>query len=194
MNKGRLFVLSGPSGVGKGTILNKVLSSDGNLELSVSATTRAIRNGEVDGVNYHFIPLDKFKQMISDGELLEYAVVYDNYYGTLKNKTLEQLNSGKDVILEIDPVGAMNIKSLYPDAVTIFLIPPDRETLEKRLRNRGTETEEVFNKRVAAATEEINMSKYYDYKVINDDADKCSEEVIKIIKDEKSKRRINYVN
>ena len=88
----------------------------------------------------------------------------------------------------------MNIKSLYPDAVTIFLIPPDRETLEKRLRNRGTETEEVFNKRVAAATEEINMSKYYDYKVINDDADKCSEEVIKIIKDEKSKRRINYVN
>jgi len=186
MSKGRLYVLSGPSGVGKGTILKKVLQSDNNLILSVSATTRKMRQGEIDGVNYHFISMDDFKDMISKGELLEYAEVYDNLYGTIKNKTLQQLENGLDVILEIDPQGAMNIKRMFPDAVTIFLTPPDRETLIERLRGRGTETEEVFLKRVAAATEELKTAKFYDYIVENDDAEVCAKDVIEIIRKEKN--------
>lgn len=188
MNKGLLIVLSGPSGVGKGTILKRVLASDANLILSVSATTRQMRIGEVDGVNYHFLAHDRFLELINNDELLEHAEVYDNYYGTLKQKTIELLNQGKDVILEIDTVGAMNIKNMFPDALTIFLVPPDTETLIERLRGRGTETDEVFNKRIAAANIELSRAGEYDYVVLNDDADKCAQEVIDIIIKEKINR------
>ncbi len=131
---------------------------------------------------------------IDKGELLEYAIVYDNMYGTLRFKTLEQLSEGRDVILEIDPVGAMNIKRLFPSALTIFLIPPDIETLAKRLSGRGTETEDVFLKRVQAATEELKTAEKYDHIVLNDDADRCAEEVISIIKTSKSGRLKAVVN
>lgn len=181
MNKGQLIVLSGPSGVGKGTVLKKVLASDANLTLSVSATTRQMRPGENDGVNYHFISEDKFSDLIAQGNMLEYAEVYDNYYGTLKDVTVDLLNQGKDVILEIDTVGAMNIKNMFPSAVTIFLVPPNKEELIERLRGRGTETEEVFNKRIAAATAELDRAAEYDYIVLNDNADVCAQEVINII-------------
>lgn len=189
MDKGLLIVLSGPSGVGKGTILRKVMASDPNLVLSVSATTRKKRNGEIDGVNYHFLELEQFKDLIEKNQLLEYAVVYDNYYGTMKDKTIEQLYSGNDVILEIDPQGAKNIKRMFNDAVTIFLHPPNAQTLRDRLKGRGTETEEVFNKRVAAATEELNTARNYDYQLLNDNADECARKVIEIIRKEKDNRR-----
>ena len=189
--KGKLIVLSGPSGVGKGTIIRKVLKSDPSLVLSVSATTRSIRSGETDGVNYHFISLSSFKELIDKGELLEYAVVYDNMYGTLRSKTMAQLQEGHDVILEIDTVGAMNIKSIFPSALTIFLTPPDIDTLSRRLKGRGTETEEMFRKRVEAADLELENSHKYDYVVQNDDAERCAQQVIEIIKANKVNNKSN---
>lgn len=197
MNRGLLIVLSGPSGVGKGTILKKVLNSDPNLVLSISATTRKKRPGEIDGVNYHFIEFNKFKEMITNNELLEYAIVYDNYYGTVKSITLNQLDKGRDVILEIDTIGAENIKKMFPNALTIFLIPPDRNILIERLKGRGTETDEIFKKRIDAATEELEKAKQYDYIILNDDASICAKEVINIIKKEKlniNNRRQQNVN
>lgn len=188
MNNGLLIVLSGPSGVGKGTIIRKVLNSDTNIVLSISATTRPMRINEKEGENYHFVLIDEFKELILKGEMLEYAMVYDNYYGTPKNKTIELLDSGRDVMLEIDTVGARNIKNMYSDALTIFLKPPSMEVLIERLRGRGTETPEVFTKRIAAVTYELEQAINYDYEVLNDDADICAKEVIEIIHNEKIKR------
>lgn len=182
-------MLSGPSGVGKGTIISKVMQSYDNIKLSISATTREIREGEIEGVNYHYVSTDEFKEMIDNNEMLEYAIVYDNYYGTPKKETLDLLHCGNDVILELDTVGAMNIKNMFKDAVTIFLMPPDKETLIKRLAGRATESRHIINKRFREASKEIKKAVEYDYTVLNDDADHCAEQVINIIDNLRNKRR-----
>ncbi len=186
MNKGRLIVLSAPSGCGKGTILNEV-GKDDNFYISVSATTRAPRDGEVDGVNYRFISRDEFMSLIDCGNMLEYAEYCDNLYGTPLDKVNEELEKGKNVILEIEVVGAMKVRELRPDAVFIFVIPPSLKELERRLRDRGTETEEVIQARIAKAREEIPYASKYDYVIVNDALEKAVEDFKAVINAESFK-------
>lgn len=166
--KGILIVVSGPSGTGKGTVCDAWRKTAQNLSYSVSATTRKPRPGEVDGVNYYFFDKAGFEEMIEKGELLEWAEVYGNYYGTPLKKIEEKLAQGQDVLLEIDTQGAMNVKKRMPEGLFIFLIPPSLEELERRLRGRGTETEESLARRLGAAKAEISIGEQYDYVVVND--------------------------
>lgn len=166
--KGILIVISGPSGTGKGTVCDAWRKTAENLSYSVSATTRKPRPGEVDGVNYYFFDKAGFEEMIHKGELLEWAEVYGNYYGTPLKKIEEKLALGQDVLLEIDTQGAMNVKKKVPEGLFIFLIPPSLAELERRLKGRGTETEESLSRRLGAAKEEIEIGKQYDYIVVND--------------------------
>ena len=169
MNKdGVLVILSGFAGSGKGTIISELMKKYDNYALSVSATTRAPREGEVDGVHYFFKTEEEFKEMIAKGELLEYANYVGNYYGTPRAYVKEQLASGKNVILEIETEGALNIKREYPDAVLVFVMPPSVEEIYNRLKARGTETEEVIAKRMSKAGLEITVVDRYDYLMIND--------------------------
>lgn len=179
-NKGKLFVLSGPSGVGKGTICKKLLENI-DLEISVSATTRKPREGEIEGVSYFFVNHDRFEDMIQKGEFLEHAEVFGNYYGTPKQKVLDKLAWGKDVLLEIDVQGAMQVKENYPESITIFVYPPSLATLKHRLAGRGTESEESLNQRIAKALTEIEMLKNYDYYIVNDELDDAVKNVKSII-------------
>lgn len=183
LKRGRLVVVSGPSGVGKGTVLKYVLERD-DFVYSVSATTRNPREGELDGVNYFFMSRDKFEEMITNGELIEYAEYNGNYYGTPKFFVEEMLASGKNVILEIEVKGAMQVKKVMPDATFIFIAPESREILEARLRGRGTETDDVIAGRLKIAENEIKACLMYDYIAINRDggADKCAEDVICAVK------------
>ncbi len=167
-DKGILIILSGFAGSGKGTIIRELLKKYDNYALSVSATTRAPREGEVEGVHYFFKTEEQFKEMIAQGELLEYANYVGNYYGTPRAYVKEQLASGKNVILEIETEGALNIKREYPDAVLVFVMPPSVEEIHNRLKNRGTETEEVIEKRMKKAGLEITVVDRYDYLMIND--------------------------
>ena len=185
MKKGKFIVISGPSGVGKGTICN-VLLKELNAWFSVSMTTRGIRDGEVDGVNYYFISKDEFFKRIDDGKLLEYNIYNDNYYGTPKDKVLEKMDEGRDVFLEIDVNGARNIKKIFPDALLIYIAPPSIDDLRNRLINRGTEEIEVIEKRLRIAEDELKQIDFYDYVVINDDLDKAINDVREII--------VNYGN
>lgn len=169
MNKGILFVISAPSGCGKGTILKEIFERVDNLHYSVSATTRKPREGEVDGVNYYFLSREEFEDKIRLGGMFEYAEFCGNYYGTPKEKVFEKLDAGVNVILEIETVGAMKVKEAYPDAVMIFILPPSVKTLKDRLIGRGTETEDVINRRVGEAAAEIAKAYKYDYVIINDD-------------------------
>ncbi|MCR5302284.1 MAG: guanylate kinase [Lachnospiraceae bacterium] len=166
--KGILIVLSGFAGSGKGTIIHEVLGRYDNYALSVSATTRAPRKGEVDGVHYFFKSEEEFKEMIAGGELLEYANYVGNYYGTPRRYVKEMLEQGKNVILEIETEGALNIKREYPEAVLVFVMPPSVEEIHNRLVNRGTETDEVIEKRMKKAGFEITVVDRYDYLMIND--------------------------
>ena len=169
MNKnGVLIILSGFAGSGKGTIIKELLTRYDNYALSVSATTRAPREGEVEGVSYFFKTEEQFKKMIADGELLEYANYVGNYYGTPRAYVKEQLAAGKNVILEIETEGALNIKREYPDAVLIFVMPPSVEEIHNRLKKRGTESDEVIEKRMRKAGLEIAAVDRYDYLMIND--------------------------
>ncbi|MBR0135317.1 MAG: guanylate kinase [Clostridia bacterium] len=181
--RGSLIVLSGPSGVGKGTIGNFLLNSHEDMCFSVSATTRAIRDGEAEGVNYFYKTREEFEEMIRNNEFLEYMQVFNqNYYGTPRAFVEQKLEEGMDVLLDIDVQGAMVVKKNYPDAVLIFLAPPSNEELYRRLVGRGTETIEAVNKRFAQAKTEFTYVKNYDYVVVNDDLNKAIEDVEAVIR------------
>ena len=193
MKKGLLVVVSGPAGSGKGTV-NHILMNRPGYAFSVSATTRAPRPGEVDGVNYHYISVEEFKNRIQNGDLLEYTEYCGNFYGTLKKETEAVLESGKNLILEIEVEGAMNIKRLCPDsAVLIMLLPPTYAVQEQRLRGRGTETEEVILRRLERTKEEMEYLPEYDYVVYNYDgcAEECALEIEGIVRAEKNAMRRN---
>lgn len=168
MKKGLLLVVSGPAGSGKGTV-NAHLINSGEFVYSVSATTRAPRPGETDGVNYYFISREDFEKRIADGAMLEYTEYCGNYYGTPKKEALEVLDAGKNLILEIEVEGAMNVKREFPDAILIMLLPPSYAVQEARLRGRGTETEEKICARLERAREEVKHLPNYDYVVYNED-------------------------
>ena len=195
-NKGLLVVLSGPSGSGKDTILERLLAIDKNIVKSVSATTRPSRIGETNGKDYFFISEQDFCNAISDEKLLEYTNYCGNYYGTLKNLVEDLQNNQKDVILKIEVDGAKQIKEKCPDSLRIFILPPSMETLKDRLSKRGTETAESLEKRLNRARDEIKFSSEYDYIVVNDDVDKCAQNIYSIINAEKFKlhRMKNIIN
>ncbi|MCI5892597.1 MAG: guanylate kinase [Clostridiales bacterium] len=180
-NKSLLIVLSGPSGVGKGTVCKKLLSENPNIKLSVSATTRKPRSEDIDGVTYYFKTEDEFKKMIDNDEFMEWAVYNSKYYGTPKKPVYDCLEHGNDVILEIDVQGALNLKNKYPDAVYIFIAPENTEVLYDRLRNRGTESEEEIERRVKAAQWELGQKDKYDHIVINKVVEDAADDIINII-------------
>lgn len=188
-NKGRAIIISGPSGSGKGTTVKALLETRENLKLSISATTRQPRPGEEDGVNYFYITREEFNKKIENGEMLEYAPYCDNLYGTPKNYIEQCINNGDDIILEIEVQGGAQVKTKMPDAISIFLIPPNRQSLEKRLRGRGTETEEVILERLAQSYEELKYADKYDYVVICGEMDKCVKDILDIIDSEKLKSK-----
>ncbi|ABO50227.1 guanylate kinase [Desulforamulus reducens MI-1] len=183
--QGLLIVISGPSGAGKGTICQGLLKKNKDLCLSVSCTTRPVRPGEVDGVNYFFVSKEAFEKMISENELLEYARVYDNYYGTPLNFVEEKLSTGQDVILEIDIQGALQIKQKYPKGVLIFVVPPSLSLLQERLTKRGTDSAESINKRLQCVCDELKNTQRYDYLVVNDIVDNAVAQVESIINAER---------
>lgn len=184
MSEGLLIVVSAPSGCGKGTILAEVLKND-NFFYSVSATTRSPREGEVNGVNYHFLTREKFEELISSDGVLEYAEYCGNYYGTPRQAVEDKLREGRDVILEIEVQGAMKIREKCPDAMFIFILPPSLDTLRQRLEKRGTETEEVIAKRVGEAAGEISKAYDYDYVIVNDDLQEAVDDFLTAVKAEK---------
>ncbi|WP_298530048.1 guanylate kinase [uncultured Ruminococcus sp.] len=186
MNKGRLIVFSAPSGCGKGTMLAEILK-DKNYCVSVSATTREPREGEVDGVNYHFISKGDFLQKVADSEFLEHAEYCDNYYGTLISEVDGRLNDGLNVILEIEVQGAMKIREKRPDALFIFIAPPSVNELRRRLKKRGTETDEVIEKRVSQAAGEIALAPKYDYIIVNDALEDAVSDFFAVMRAEKLK-------
>ncbi|MBS6105679.1 MULTISPECIES: guanylate kinase [Anaerococcus] len=187
MKKGFLLVISGPSGVGKGTVLHDLMNTQKNLVYSVSATTREKRDGEVEGVSYFYKSHEEFKNMIDEGQFLEYAHVHNNYYGTPKEFVDKKINEGKIVVLEIDVQGAVNVKKNTENAVFIFLAPPSLSELKNRIVGRGTETENDINLRMKNARKELEYIKYYDYLVINDHINSAINSVNEIINAEKHK-------
>ena len=168
MSKGLLIVVSGPSGTGKGTVCSELLSQAQDLAYSISATTRQPRAGEVDGKNYYFMDKADFEKKIAEGGFLEYANVYGNYYGTPLGKIEERLAEGVDILLEIDTQGAINVMEKCPDGLFIFLVPPSLAELERRIRGRGSETEESLQRRMGSACKEIEDGRKYSYVVVND--------------------------
>lgn len=179
--KGKIIVLTGPSGVGKGTILKKVIQQIPNLVLSVSATTRPIREGEADGINYHFKSKVEFKRLIEEGKMLEWAMFADNYYGTYQDAVQDELDQGNDVILEIEVKGAMQVKQKFPQAILLFIAPPSVEDLKTRLEGRATESLDIISKRLNIAGDELKMIDQFDHKVVNDDLESAIEKVKRII-------------
>lgn len=169
--KGKIIVITGPSGVGKGTIISTILKDLDNVVLSISATTRKPRPGEQDGVQYYFKTVDEFKQLIESDSLLEWAQFADNYYGTLYSSVEKELNLGNDVILEIEVQGALNVKSKVPKAILIFIKPPSFEELAQRLISRATESAEVVEKRLSIAKNELKFAEKFDYQIVNDKLD-----------------------
>lgn len=180
MSKGKFIVISGPSGVGKGTICNTLIK-ELNAWYSVSMTTRSPREGERDGVNYYFVTKEEFEERLKNQELLEYNIYNNNYYGTPKDKVFEKLNQGINVFSEIDVNGAKNIKKMFPESLLIYIAPPSMEELRKRLTERGTETQDKINARLAIAEEEAKQQHIYDYVVVNDDLNTAINDVRIII-------------
>mgnify|MGYP000634916335 FL=1 len=184
MKKGTFFVLSGPSGSGKGTVLQEVLRKSDRIVYSVSATSRSPRAGEVDGINYYFKSREEFETLIKADAFIEYTETYGNYYGTLKSEVEKAIVNGKNIILEIDPVGARNVRAHYPDAVLMFLVAPDLEVLSSRLSGRGSENAETFKIRHDAALSEMENATLYDYVVVNDFVERAADDILAIIRAE----------
>lgn len=184
--RGMLVLYTGSSGVGKGTIMQELLKRDKNIRLSVSNTTRPPREGEIDGVHYNFVTKEQFESLIKNDGYLEYAEYCGNYYGTPKQQVEDLLNQGYDVFLEIEVCGGLQIMEKYPDVLSIFVLPPSIDTLEKRLRRRGTEDEETILKRLGEAKREIECSEKYKYVVVNDRLEDAVDEILDILKKEKS--------
>ncbi len=186
MNKGRLIVFSAPSGCGKGTMLEEILK-DERFAVSVSATTRSPREGEKDGVNYHFLSREDFEQRIADGKFIEHAEYCQNLYGTLVSEVDGRLEQGLNVILEIEPQGAMKIREKRPDAMFIFIVPPSVNELRRRLKKRGTESDEVIEERVSKAAWEISQAEKYDYVIVNDALEDAISDFFAVIRGEQLK-------
>ena len=194
-NKGIMAVVSGPSGVGKGTICQYLADNYENFFLSVSATSRAPRSIEQDGVHYYFKTQSEFEDMIKNDELLEYARYVDKYYGTPKAPCMDHIKRGENIILEIEVQGGMKVKKKCPDTVMIFVVPPTMEDLVLRLKGRGTETEEIINQRLERAKEELKLMENYDYIVVNNSVETAAEQIRSIIKAEglKTKHTLNDI-
>ena len=182
MSKGNLFIISGPSGSGKDTVLAKVFEKYPEIFFSISSVTRPMRQGEKEGEKYNFISREKFERMITEGLLLEHNVFVDNYYGTPKAPVVEHIESGRDVIIEVDVNGAAQIRSNYKEAVSIFIMPPSLKVLKERLSGRETDSKEVIESRTEAALAEIARADEYDYIVINDSLEKAVDDVCAIIR------------
>lgn len=191
MGKGMLYVLSAPSGCGKGTVLKRVREKR-DLYYSVSATTRAPRNEDIEGVSYYFVTKEQFIDMIQRNGMLEYARFVDDYYGTPKEQVMNNLEMGRDVVLEIETAGAMMVKAVYPDAILIFMLPPSMQELRRRLEGRATDTKEKIEKRISEAYREISLSKNYDFVFVNDDPDEAARELIGIM--DVSKKLVRFNN
>lgn len=187
MDKGILIVVSAPAGCGKDTILGEALAANGNLFYSVSATSRAMRPGETDGVSYHFRTREQFEKMIADGELLEYTQYCGNYYGTPKKAVEDMLAAGKDVILKIEVEGAANVKRIFPDCVMIFILPPSFEELNRRLHKRGTEDEETILRRIETAKRELTYAENYDYLIVNGELSEAVGDFLAAVSAEKNR-------
>ena len=187
-DKGMLIVISGPSGVGKGTVRKALFDRRGHrLVYSISMTTRKPREGEVDGVDYYFVTREEFQKRIDNNQFLDWAEFVGNYYGTPKDKVEEQIEAGKEVVLEIEVNGALQVLKQVKDAVSIFIVPPGRQALYDRLRNRGTEPEELIKERVNKANREFKLAHKYDYIVVNDDVDNAADRIMAIIRAEHAK-------
>lgn len=189
--KGLLFVVSAPAGCGKDTILGELFKRTDSAGYAVSATTRAPREGEVNGVHYHFLAREEFELKIAEKEVLEYTEYCGNYYGTLRKSVNDLIKQGKDAILKIEVEGAMNIRRMFPEACLVFILPPSWKVLEKRLRDRGTETEEKIIERTKQARTEVGYAKNYDYLIVNDRLDEAVDDLLAVLRAEKLRRSRN---
>lgn len=187
---GTLFIVTAPSGAGKTTLVSGLLAHDCQVRLSISYTTRSPRDGEVDGRHYHFVDVPTFRALRDKGEFLEWAEVHNNYYGTSKNWLEAQMRDGKDILLEIDWQGAQQVRRLFPKAVGVFILPPSVDELERRLRDRGTDSEEVIARRVLAARGEMRHVAEFDYVIINEDLPTALEDLVAVVK----ASRLRYAN
>lgn len=196
MNKGRVYIISGPSGSGKDSVMKKVFEKQPDIAFSISSITRDMRPGEVEGEKYNFISRERFEQMIQNDELLEHNIFVGNYYGTPKAPVINCIENGKDMLIEVDVNGAEQIREKMPEAVSIFIMPPSLEVLKKRLTGRGTDSAEVIEKRLNEALREIASAKDYDYIVVNDDLETAADDFVRIMSVDKFKtdRNIELIN
>ena len=196
MNKGRVYIIAGPSGSGKDSVMKKVFEKAPDIAFSISSITRAMRPGEVEGEKYNFISRECFEQMIANDELLEHNVFVGNYYGTPKAPVIECIESGRDMLIEVDVNGAEQIRAKMPDAVSVFIMPPSLEILKNRLTGRGTDSQEVIDKRLNEALREIASAKDFDYIVVNDDLETAADNFVSIMSTDhfKTDRNLELIN